>query len=146
MLQLETVPLLGLVLQKAKNCNSCVFDVKCALFHCYISFSVCFLCWIEDILFFEEWICFLFFFHLLSSIAMRDIVTLQVHIFVVFFFHGYLTPIKLTKYKCALFVYWKIMFSNVFKCDRLYFHKPFFKRDFHSFHCIHTLVALNRNR
>lgn len=86
MLQLETVPLLGLVLQKAKNCNSCVFDVKCALFHCYISFSVCFLCWIEDILFFEEWICFLFFFHLLSSIAMRDIVTLQVHIFVVFFF------------------------------------------------------------
>lgn len=88
---------------------------------------------------------FLFFFLLLSSIAMRDIVTLQVHIFVVLF-HGYLTPIELTKYKCALFVYWKMMLSNVFKCDRLYFHKPFFKRDFQSFHCIHTLVALNRDR
>ena len=45
---------------------------------------------------------------------MRDIVTLQVHILLLFFCHIYLTLIELTKYKCALFVYWKIMFSNFF--------------------------------
>lgn len=42
------------------------------------------------------------FFHILCSIEMKDFVTLQVHIFVVS--HRYLT-----KYKCALFVFFKVI-------------------------------------
>lgn len=40
------------------------------------------------------------YFHMLSSIAMRDFVTLQVQML---FSHRYLKLIELTKYKCALF-------------------------------------------